>query len=514
MKKHIITLKIISFIFAIITFIFTFLININVNNYGDDYYYMTLVNSNLSIFINNHISHYLLANGRVIVHLLVTLFLSVDMIYWKIFNSLMLAAIVFFGSKISVNSFKDKLQKNIDTYVMLFTCVILFSAIAFLDIEMTRQSVYWLTGSFNYVYPIVMLLLYWYVISNFKKLSKLKFLLPLLAFLSGATVEQISLMTIGLMVITIIDIKFIKKEKVDKWFYIALMLSIIGSASVIFAPATFVRIGLENSEKIPLMQLIKLNVKNQLGLFLYAKYMLPFNILTILASGFCIFKLSSKFGKVCGILLKIFSAFSVLTIWLMFYNQMGSPTRSTLLEPLTTSYVLLYYFVAVLITLILLLRMNCFNNYIVPVIAIVLCFGLQLMMVVSPVYGPRNVLCGVIMLSIYSASLMPICFNVRFGVKMSTYTDVIVFAGYATLLILSIGFMTKTIVGYKTNVDIDKANMEIAEQYKKNPTGTINQSKLLLEDFGWSMPYYSKYHEYYYKIFIGVDNNTVIEWTK
>ena len=512
MKNRIITLKTIPFIFAIATFIFTFLININVTIMGDDYFYKTLLYGDLSKFINNQISQYLYANGKIIVNLLNTLFLSVDMIFWKIFNSLMLASIVFFGSKISFNSFKDKLQKNIDIYIMLFTCTILFSAIAFLDIQMTRQSVYWLIGSLNYVYPIVMLLVYWYVIANYKKLGKFKFMLPLLAFLSSATIEQVSLMAVGLMVITITDIKFIKKGKVDKSFYIALVISVIGCMSVLLAPGQFARIGLETAGKIPLMQLIILNAKEQLKQFLYAKYMLPFNILTILASGFCIYRLSFKLRLVYGIILRIFSVFSVLAIWFMLIKQQSTRIEFTLIDISIFSYLALYYFTSVLIALILLLRKNCFSNYIVPVIAIILCFGSQLMMVVSPVYGPRNVLCGVIMLAIYSASLIPVCFNFRFGVKMSIYINVIVITSYATLLILSILFMNKTIVGYKTNVDIDKANMEIAEQYKKNPTGTLKQSKLILEDFGWSMPYYSKYHEYYYKIFIGVDKNTVIEW--
>ena len=391
----------------------------------------------------------------------------------------------------------------------------MFSGIALLDINMSRQSVYWLTGSFNYVYPMVMLLIYWYIINNFKKLKKSKFLLPLFAFLSSASVEQVAMMSIGLIVITIINIKFIKKEKVDKWFYISLAFSIFGAVSVLFAVSQFMRFGVENSKNIPLIEIIKVNSKDQLKSFLYGKYMFSYNVLTLLASGLCIYKLSSKINnKMSSILLKIFSTLSVLTILLMFLKQLNTQVPSSQIEPWTTYFVALYYFVSILITLILILKTKYFNNYIVPVIAIVLCFGSQLMMVVSPVYGARNVLCGLMMLTIYFTSLIPVCFNFSFGTKMSKYANVIVIAGYATLLVISIGFINKTIVGYRTNAIITKTNIAIAEQYKKNPTGTIKQLKLILEEYGWSMPYISKYHEVHYKMFLGVDKNTIIDWTK
>ena len=57
-----------------ITFILAFLVMRNIPLFGDDYYYITFKDGN---FWQMHRDHYLLANGRAIVHFLVTVFISI-----------------------------------------------------------------------------------------------------------------------------------------------------------------------------------------------------------------------------------------------------------------------------------------------------------------------------------------------------------------------------------------------------------------------------------------------------
>lgn len=196
MKNNI--LKHSSIIFFILTFVLTFLININICYLGDDFYYKTFTNGDFADYINSNITHYLEVNGRVIVHILASFFLWINFNFWKIFNSLMLAGIVYFGSKLA--SYKSK-----NKYALLNSNVIFFSGVCFLDILITRQSVYWLTGSFNYVYPILMLLSYWYFLVRFNN-ENMGFVLTLiLSFFASATVEQISAMVFGLTLLVIIN---------------------------------------------------------------------------------------------------------------------------------------------------------------------------------------------------------------------------------------------------------------------------------------------------------------------
>lgn len=63
------------------------MVNLQIGLFGDDYYYATFTKNN---FWNLHKNHYLEVNGRVIVHLLDSIFLSIPKIFWQILNSIML----------------------------------------------------------------------------------------------------------------------------------------------------------------------------------------------------------------------------------------------------------------------------------------------------------------------------------------------------------------------------------------------------------------------------------------
>lgn len=148
--------KYIPLIFAALTFIFTFLVNENIYLFGDDYYYIGFSQGSIAEYFVRNAEHYTNMNGRAIVHLLVTFFLSIDMIWWKLFNSFMLACITYFGAKIATT---HTLYAGLAFF--LFTCGF--------GVAMSRECIYWLTGSFNYVYPLFMLFIYWYVLLKYRK---------------------------------------------------------------------------------------------------------------------------------------------------------------------------------------------------------------------------------------------------------------------------------------------------------------------------------------------------------
>ena len=171
-------------------FILVFLINSQIGLFGDDYYYVSFVKNN---FFELHKNHYIEVNGRAIVHLLDSIFLALPKIFWSILNSLMITSIAYFASKI-IALFSSK--KNIfEKSIIIF----LFSILT-IDILVTRQSVYWITGSFNYIYPTFMFFGYWYTLlkyslNNFQNKKVLP--LVILAFLASATVEQAGMMSFG-----------------------------------------------------------------------------------------------------------------------------------------------------------------------------------------------------------------------------------------------------------------------------------------------------------------------------
>ena len=63
------------------------MVNLQIGLFGDDYYYATFTKNN---FWQLHKAHYLEVNGRVIVHFLDSIFLSIPKIFWQVLNSIML----------------------------------------------------------------------------------------------------------------------------------------------------------------------------------------------------------------------------------------------------------------------------------------------------------------------------------------------------------------------------------------------------------------------------------------
>lgn len=124
----------------------------NVFMFGDDYYYATFLNDDLSHFLSENLLHYRETNGRAIVHLFAELFLSeASLVIWKIVCALVICAIVFLVSKLAT---KNDFKRSLTISCALF---------ALMDIGMANQTLYWLTGSLNYVFPVPIMLLYFYI---------------------------------------------------------------------------------------------------------------------------------------------------------------------------------------------------------------------------------------------------------------------------------------------------------------------------------------------------------------
>lgn len=84
-KSNWANILIISIIFA--SFL---LINLNVVNFGDDYRFFRFRNYDTTKTFSELLNFYKTTNGRFIVHLLVVYFLKIPMIFWQIFNSIVL----------------------------------------------------------------------------------------------------------------------------------------------------------------------------------------------------------------------------------------------------------------------------------------------------------------------------------------------------------------------------------------------------------------------------------------
>lgn len=452
-------------------FTIVFLICNKVNLYGDDFHYAVYSTQDLEYFIQRNYQHYFLANGRVIVHLLVTFFLSIPIIYWKICNALMLTFSIFLMLKIC------KLQTN-----LIFSIVLSFFLFFTIGISITRQSVYWLTGSFNYVYPIFTLLVYWFLITKNSKF------LPFFAIFASQTTEQGSMMAFGLMVLYFIKSYIKDKQIPSKIWIFSLIINLFGLLSIILSPGTFNRID-TTPNKLSFFDLLLSNIKHQNAVLFFDNAMLKTHIIIL---GFLVFYcaikiINKQFIKTYLILLIptsiVFLIYSLVYLNIINYQSMLF---------ICSLNCVLYFAILLAVSGIEFLY---YSNEI-PIIALILGLGSQFMMIVSPVYGYRILLSFIFMMILFIVSLMR---NLVFNPIVINVLSVVIFA-------LCIVSAKSEYIGYKTNDIIYNQNMQALDE------GKTTQTKLPLESYRWVMPYDNSYYKGYYNLTFDLPVNTDIVW--
>lgn len=471
-----------NWLYVIIPIIFiSFLfIHLNVVYFGDDYYYLTFRNLNVADYFSKLFDHYQNDNGRFLVHMLATFFLKLPLPFWGIVNSIFLTGICYFASKIASHS-----QKEISPLL----CVIIFFFLAFLNISITRQSVYWLTGSFNYVYPLFLFFAYWYCLT---KIDNKKFFIAsiFLGFLSAATMEQVAMMTFGLTILMTLSqwkgFHAIKNwSKQNKKLLLLSFLTLLGLCTVILAPSQFKRIALENakeSEEVSLQETILDNSKFILSKYTVSTQVLPYCILFHLAVILYVLKNETKKKKFLWLSLAIlnclFTLFNIAT-----YASLNILTK--------TNYLLVGITLILYAVQLIYLNIKIYSKLISPLTIItILMIGSQFMMIISPVLGLRNLVSGYVLFAFLIITLISHIPLQRKNLYM---------VGFLLLAILA---NFKTASGYyQTKLTEEKNRQILAESSEilKDENQTITLYQFPNDDYAWSMPYISSYHEFYFK---------------
>ena len=366
---------------------------------GDDFIYGSYVKGDITEFFNNHIYHYMFKNGRAIVHFIVTLFLIFDVYLWRIINPLTICCLIILISKLT-NSDKEKYKKAITLSIML---------VSFISINISREAIYWLDGSFNYLYPMVLFLLNIYLVNKSIENNKNYWYLPILGFVVGATVEQVGLMTIGVLFLILIDRLFINKNKVDMILYVNFIATILGYLTVVLAPGNFVRSSKQSPEIVGnIIQLFRYNFMSDkmnffmlllmissiawLISFIKKGYNKKINFLLLIlmvlnsilysAIGFftsSIMKLANRFINEN---ISIYSSLWEVTSRLDGSNILGAILWGiAVVSGCFTIIVLLYQGIVIYIK----------NKELNMLVFIIVAIGAQFMMIISPVYGYRTV---------------------------------------------------------------------------------------------------------------------------
>lgn len=231
----------------------------------DDFWFKEFAVCSPKIIFEYFQWHYLKENGRLLVHILAVMFLrnNVTFILWKVLLVFSLTFFCLLVAKI-ISTDKSQFKRSVAITVFVFMTVLT---------NIYDGSVYWLTGSFNYFFPVLLLLAIMFL--SIKKPTS--FWLPILGLLCGATTEQPGLMVIGWFVLLIFD-RLVQEKKFSFHFLICAVFSAIGYATVIFSPATDTRVSNQGRQTlqeiiINVLKVIRRNWIDNIGLVFFETFL-------------------------------------------------------------------------------------------------------------------------------------------------------------------------------------------------------------------------------------------------
>ena len=124
--------------------------------FGDDYYYAAFVKNGRQYFIDENIFHYLHTNGRALVHILDELLIGWSFWPWRVFNVATMAMLVIVMAKLAARAYREDIKARFGEYQRAVAGVC--GLLSITDVAVLRQSVYWATGSMNYLLPATAML--------------------------------------------------------------------------------------------------------------------------------------------------------------------------------------------------------------------------------------------------------------------------------------------------------------------------------------------------------------------
>jgi len=421
---------------------------------GDDFFYAGFTKS-AETFVDMHISHYAQTNGRALIHIAVSLLLIFDVYLWRFINP---AVILLTLCLIDRAAFGEKNRAG--ALPILIPLFFLFGA------GVTRESVYWLDGSVNYLYPMALVLFSYNLYKNPPDKPGLCYAV---FFISGATAEQSGLILLGLFFIGALP-------RPNKRKIISFVAVLLGYFTVVFSPGTLGRIKLQGTP-------------GRSGEFLksamYAANLTFFNktifFIHIILLGSCFFYLYKKrraFDKVLCALCFISAVFYIAARFVTV--DAAAPYAA---------------FIAVYVFILFYVHINMFleNKHDATELSfITAAFGAQGILVFSGVFGERTLLPCILCLMVPAVKALT-----RHKLRYIL----------APLLIFGAVVFSHTASGYYNNAKIHRYNIEAAA----SGTGEIVLKKCDPE-YCVSPLHESEYHLRWFRIHYNVPEDAAVSF--
>ena len=477
---------------------------------GDDFYYATFSDS-WDNFFSEHANHYFRVNGRAAVHFIVSLFLIFDVYLWRIINPFIIMLMIWIIYK---NSRTDSI------YSLIISILLFFS----FSVNVVRESIYWLDGSVNYLYPMLLVFITYYLYRE-NKASRKKIKLTALcisAFISGATMEQSGMIIIGLLLMDIIHDIYIEKNKILILQKLVLISAVLGYLTVVLAPGTFSRFGHDGINIYSFADTIKavamFTFYNQTAVYLHTALLL-----------ICFFWLKEN-NKLIRPLCFVPIAFFILKTKIEFDND---------------NLFFICVIIAVICVYLFLLLYTYISKYIkekniTEISFLATGFGSQLMLVLSSVIGGRTLLAAILCLCVpvimglhrykdksillyfvlilyllefnYIISLITLALFAAYKLSKIKKHDYII--SILLLAVFSSIIYSSIFIAYYNNSQVHKYNLTAVQNYDNLRDSEIKLRKMRDEYAGVSFIYNSPYHETWFKRYYKIEQETRIIYTE
>ena len=131
--------------------LFILAIVFSIELYSDDFFYITFLNNGISSFIETNINHYQTVNGRVLVHIIDEIVLKLGKWFYMIILPIMLLYIFYSSAKTLLKEASLSSKENI-----LLSIAFSLSIFMYIDVYVLKETAFWITGAFNYIFPLAM----------------------------------------------------------------------------------------------------------------------------------------------------------------------------------------------------------------------------------------------------------------------------------------------------------------------------------------------------------------------
>ena len=467
----------------------------NITFYGDDYYYMTFTGDGIKNFFDLNVTHYKEVNGRSIVHLLCELLLADrTLILFRVFCLAVCGSTVFLTSYIACGY--DVKSKYFPS-VLCISCV-LFSVI---NIGTANQSIYWVTGALNYFFPVPLTLFYFCIYGKLKKGQPLPKWTPVVAFFASALIEQLafaSLIITGLIIYTTVS----NRKKADISTILTAIASIVGFSLLFFAPGNSVRQTFYSEfYSMPLYKRIISNIKPLFSL-IFSKAG-GADVITVYLASCAVISFLRK--KKIHLAVAFFNLCAALLVAVHAHI-----TNNSVLAVLAAVLTVISFLFNILILILTLDKRDPSRLYF-TIVALIL----QAAMLVSPVYGPRTLLCSEIMLFVPTAKNFIEIRKCASSISAVLKRETLISAISSAVAVAAVVLLTvPTAVGYIKNNNIQKYNMQNVAQCLENSETDLTIYYLPERNFKYTMPYDSTYHEYWFCEAFGIGHDVNITYAE